>query len=408
MQELIKRVGRTNNLTAAEVDSNFIAVETAVGALALTSTRANGWLNNPIVVSRFSAPNLGWSDGTQVSTTYKIFYTVTESCIGLQFHFGNWNLTNGGNSGAGEVDGLNPITIKVYCYQFGYLTFNGQSSVTLEGGASIKSDPLPVFHTPTGPTYALAVNVSVATLGQKWPLGYQTRPSAQEGHKEGPDESFGGYSLDGSAAFAPFAVTGTLVVPRTYASVAVFGDSIYAGVGETEELGLGWPLRGLDSIGASWVRCAVGGGKMDTLFNITTANYHRAYGLTHMSGIQVALCGFGANDLFGFDTFETAKAAYLSFWTALALMGMRVVASTVLPRNEFDDTRKAIRVQINDWIRTTPTPLSGYVEAADLAETGRNSNVWKTGYSGDGVHPSSAGAAAISVAITNTAILFHV
>ncbi len=38
-------------------------------------------------------------------------------------------------------------------------------------------------------------------------------------------------------------------------------------------------------------------------------------------------------------------------------------------------------------------PLAGYIDAADLGESARNSGKWKAGYTSDGLHPNAVGAA---------------
>jgi lysophospholipase L1-like esterase len=91
-------------------------------------------------------------------------------------------------------------------------------------------------------------------------------------------------------------------------------------------------------------------------------------------------------------------------------MGLPVFQNTITPSttstdswattgNQTPESSNAVRVQVNDWIRTVPSPLSGYFEIADLAETARNSGIWKAGYTSDGLHPNATGHSALAAGI---------
>jgi hypothetical protein len=94
----------------------------------------------------------------------------------------------------------------------------------------------------------------------------------------------------------------------------------------------------------------------------------------------------------------------------LTARGLKVFQTTICPRTTSTDNwttttnqtpyaHEDIRVALNDWIRTCPAPLSGFFDAADLAETSRNSGIWKVGYPSDGTHITKTGAIAISACI---------
>jgi lysophospholipase L1-like esterase len=46
---------------------------------------------------------------------------------------------------------------------------------------------------------------------------------------------------------------------------------------------------------------------------------------------------------------------------------------------------------LNDWIRSDPAPLTGYIEIANVISNGSNSRIWKAGHTADGVHPNGTG-----------------
>jgi lysophospholipase L1-like esterase len=100
---------------------------------------------------------------------------------------------------------------------------------------------------------------------------------------------------------------------------------------------------------------------------------------------------------------------------------------TVINQTVANAGKETKRVQYNDWLRdgaptvggvavavgTNPAvragevghPLFGFIEVATLAESGVNSGLWKAGYTDDGTHPNSVGAAGIAAGL-NAVTLF--
>ena len=85
-------------------------------------------------------------------------------------------------------------------------------------------------------------------------------------------------------------------------------------------------------------------------------------------------------------------------------MGMQVWQATITPRSTSTDSfattvnqtplNAAVLTEVNDYIRTLPSPLAGVIEASDAASSARNSGLWKvTGAAqyatSDGLHPST-------------------
>lgn len=62
------------------------------------------------------------------------------------------------------------------------------------------------------------------------------------------------------------------------------------------------------------------------------------------------------------------------------------------------EATNSVRTALNDWIRTTPGPLTGYLELADVTETARNTGLWKPTYTTDLIHEDADGYAAIEAA----------
>ena len=132
---------------------------------------------------------------------------------------------------------------------------------------------------------------------------------------------------------------------------------------------------------------------------------------------NIAICQYGVNDL-RYYTENEIKDALLKLWEELNARGMKVYQCTITPvttsidewvttENQTTAEYNNIRVSLNEWIRTKPYPLSGYFEIADLAETSRNSGIWKASYTDDGTHPNVTGHTALSVGIDTTKLEYH-
>lgn len=388
-------------------DINYSAIEQASNKKSFnTVNRVGSVFHNPVVVGKFISPQRGFSDGTLAGVTYQYWFKPLFNCTGLQFIFPNYIFGNSGVS-AVEAVGMNPITVSftLYCNGFKQGYINGQTSATIAPGGIVKSDPLP-YQLTAGSNYAIRVYVSVGTLGQRWPLGLQTQSTLTEGWLAG-DITLSGTSptITNVNGYGPIGMIGKPTSPRTWATVGLFGDSIFdgnSGGGTGVTLDQGWGRRGLETLGVPWVKFSLGG---DVMLNHMAVN-GLALQLTNCGGIDIAICNYGANDLSGVYTFDQAQAAYLAYWNALYNQGIRVIQSTVMPRGSFSTAQQAVRSQINAWIRTTPAPLMAYLEVSDIVETVRDSNVWKPGYTADNTHPNSATETIVAAAIVNNPQLF--
>jgi hypothetical protein len=231
--------------------------------------------------------------------------------------------------------------------------------------------------------------------------------------------------------FSPIAVIGDAGVG--YPFVGHFGDSIGAGLGDYDNIsnnGRGFLRRAMNNT-IPFINLCVSG---DTL-----ANTHQIrFGL--YNGCTDVICQMGVNDLVGGATIATVEANMVSTWQNLGIFGSRVWQTTITPKTSSTDSwattvnqtpfaNDANRQAVNNWIRAgapvnaslTPVaigtigalvagssghPLTGYFETADKVETSRNSGIWQVGLvyvtDGNGIHPDSAGNAALATAI-NTA-----
>jgi len=361
--------------------------------------KSTGWFSGIIPVGKFVAPGKGFSDGTVTGLTYSYWFRPKFNCTGVQFLFPNWTMGNSTGGAAAEGLGLNPVTIAVSIYNVSTrdVFFNGQTSITIPPGGSAKSDPSP-YNFVAGTNYNLRVSVTVTTLGMKWPLGLIPQSTLTEGTFPAGTLSGGTLTNITTGGYGPFGIIAKPNTTPTFANIGLFGDSIFDGNsngGTGIQLDQGWGRKWLDLINVPWVKFAVGGDK--SLNHTTDGSF--GFVSTYSTGIDIALTNYGANDIASATVFADVQAQYLKWWTTLANSGMRVVQATVFPRSSFGAPQEAIRIQLNDWIRTLPAPLWKYVDVADVVETARNSGVWKSNLQTDGTHPTATGETTIAAAL---------
>jgi hypothetical protein len=122
---------------------------------------------------------------------------------------------------------------------------------------------------------------------------------------------------------------------------------------------------------------------------------------------SVVLNCLGVNDwcVQNFDSFSTLTNLAVTGWLNDYKLGKKVYGWTLTPDSSTfpytnsaslrDTNQEAIRQQYNNWIRTVPWPLSGYIEAAHAVDPNDN-GYWNANNNyGDGVHPNAMGEAQI-------------
>ncbi len=378
----------------------------ALRQLLVADRRAGGILDRPIVVGGFGGYNNGFSDGSQLAQSFSFEPNILFTAAAVQLVFGNFSL--GASYAGGAVNpemqvGKNPITVKAYVYngdEFYPLTFNGgQPSARIMPGLLAVTDRFPRFLKPGAGATVLRLSVSVDTLGQKWPVGITSRGTADGDVASNIGANYGG----GVPAYHPIAILGDPAAPRQYGDVALVGDSIFVGGGGADLPDLGYGARGLNAAGIGWTRMATYGALLDTY----TRQDKPCVALPNIGGVEHIVCDLGVNNMLDLlnQGLDAMKARYLTLWNALAAGGAKVHQATITPYDNTTTGFVALKAALNDWIRTVPAPLTSCIDAAVLAETAKNSNVWKNGYSNDGLHPNEVGAAALAQAINPTVFL---
>ncbi|GAB3334132.1 hypothetical protein GCM10027299_42170 [Larkinella ripae] len=366
-----------------------------------------------LTTGRFGVHAAGFSDGSEIGRTYAWSFTPTIGCVGAQFKFTNWSIGQGGSPG--EAAGQNLITIRVGLSNGSVtrqLTFGGQGSGSIFPGGNLVSDPCPLPLT-AGVSCSVRVFVSVATLGQKWPLGPVCTNSETGGTTSpGIDLSLSG-AIDDAANFGygPVEMFGVPTAGLTKKSVIIVGDSLAIGGGETVDMG--WIRRGLDGAGIAWSRSAM---TSNTIAK-TTENTS-AYALTHIadSRANIILSNLMGNDMMSgivngsITTLAQLTAIVTPYWNKLAGIAdatgkdlwITTLTPAAVPGSPLTASQIALRAAFNDWVRTGAggVGIKKVLDVGAQAETALNNSVWKTGYAApDGIHITTSGSTALGAAL---------
>jgi lysophospholipase L1-like esterase len=305
--------------------------------------------------------------------------------------------------------------------------FGGAYSTVIGPGGYVISDPVPLPPSVIVGTILRSRTYVSVTAGQKWPLTVVTSNSG-EGVAVGSDAAHSGTIANSfTNAYGPLNMIGAPILSA--ASVAIIGDSIAAGQGDSssgEGTDYGYIQRALFAANIGYVTIAKPGDKASDFLAPAVFSLRFAA----VAGCSDAIVEYGINDINNATALATIKTNAVAIWRALAARGVRAHQTTITPSsrpsNTAPEVNEASRVGFNTWLRdgapvnastgapvdpgTTGAlragdsghPLVSVFEVADVAETARNSGLWKPGYSNDHLHPNSVGHAALAAGIDTT------
>jgi lysophospholipase L1-like esterase len=342
-----------------------------------------------------------WAAGTVSAVggatgTSRTPHVAVVDCCDLRLVYGNSYI----NGSFIETDGANPITIKASVEVNGTIfrvTFGGLQSGVVDPGGRLVSDPLGI-EIPQGTKFYVRTFINSAAAPQSNYANYGN--SGGGGWTPTTDLTAPGSGVVGQAAAYLFSVRAVLGTPttRNLPTVAIVGDSISAGTNDFGDGGRasnftgysdnglpagGYIVRGL-AAKYGWINIGV---PSDTAQSFVALGGHYRR-ISYLSGCTDAIVEYGINDVGAGRTFAQVQADLLTAWGLLTRRGMKIRQTTLVAKTTSTDlwtttagqtpyAQEAVRVAINDWIRTKPAPLVGYIEAADLSETARNSGLWK-------------------------------
>ncbi|MDW9226007.1 GDSL-like Lipase/Acylhydrolase family protein [Burkholderia cepacia] len=297
--------------------------------------------------------------------------------------------------------------------------FGGKVSVTLAPGQELESDPVGI-DVRAGQPYAISLQ-----MGPNQRMTVWHRVSNQFNYVSVPGEHV---SDPGAAAFrtrfTQFAWVTELAVETgsARASVAAIGDSITDGLRSSVNRNRRWPdalarrlaASGAESIGVA--NLGISGNRLlsdSACYGTSLASRFERDALSR-AGVKAAIVLIGINDInfaampprAGLDcdhphTQVTAASlidGYRRLIDAAHRQGVKVFGATLTPAG-LPAGREAIRLEVNRWIRSGGG-FDGVVDFdAVLRDPARPSALQRRFDSGDGIHPSDAGYAAMADAV---------
>jgi len=358
---------------------------------------------------------------TDLNVTYRSKHWITADCSNLRLLFGN---------SAQETGGFQDIVVKASLEDasgnFYPVFFNGSRTTTISPKGFVYSDPVGVSFAKGSQIWS-RTNVSCAASG-KWYKGHIFQLAGEGYVASDYVDTATSFSGGTGYAYAPMHICGDVLTKEP--NIAIIGDSIstYDG-GQYNNY---WAIRGLGSnFGQDYSNVFFGKSGEDSLTFIAPQGRKQRTrlmkGCTHAIVIYAMLHLNNNNSI---TNLQTIKDNIIAFANTLLKMNIKTYFTTIMPdtqvtsgswvdgSSQIPAANNTNRIALNDWIRTIPSPLAGYFETADAAETARNSGIWKTGYSTDGLHPSGSASTggvtnvvtalstAISSAITSTTFGF--
>jgi len=285
------------------------------------------------------------------------------------------------------------------------VTFDGANGLTLPSGAPRLSDPVAL------PVNALdRVTISVFYPDQTALPNHRLRQVVRDGDATGQP----------LAPDAPRLRTGALatgIEVETTAPTRVivaFGDSITEGTGSLPSGPGGWPERLAERMaGSTWavVNAGIGGNRLLHQGSGPSALERLDADALAVPGAKCLILLEGINDIgrparaeYAHEAVTAADiiAGYRQVLTRAHAAGLKVAVSTIPPfedANYFTASGEAIRQSVNQWIRTTPDLDARLDYDAVLRDPARPTRLREAYQSGDWLHPSDAGYAAMAGSI---------
>ncbi len=285
------------------------------------------------------------------------------------------------------------------------VTFDGANGLTLPAGAPRLSDPV------TLPVKTLdRVTISVFYPDQTALPNHRLRQVLTDGDTTGSP-----VAADAPRQRIGALATGIAVETTAPTQVIVaFGDSITEGTGSLPSGPGGWPERLAERMaGSQWavVNAGIGGNRLLHQGSGPSGLERLDADALSVPGAKCLILLEGINDIGRPARAEYAHeavtagdiiAGYRQVLTRAHAAGLKVVVSTIPPfegANYFTASGEAIRQSVNQWIRTTPDLDARLDYDAVLRDPAHPTRLRADYQSGDWLHPSDAGYAAMAGSI---------
>jgi len=358
-------------------------------------------------VSRTELHNESSSNGTDTNANVRCEHKASPdfSTGDVQLVYGNWKSDGTATSPSDTGTITLRASLEYPAGTFYPVFFNGSRDAVMQPGAQMVSDTVGIV-IPAGATFWTRAYIQVAS-GQKWPqgfitanndLGVSSSGSFDKGTTKTDQTTSGTIPGGFTYAFSPIAVIGKAMSSVKQVAVGLVGDSLVqapnpnsAALGNYHRSAYTEALYGQ----VPFIQTAKAGNTISTISSNPYLLSATGKYCTHV------ICNIGVNDFRVGTSLASMQSQLQALWNYFAVRGIKVYQSTITPNTTSTDgwvttanqTKSAYdsnRTALNDWIRTIPSPLSGYIEIADLSETARNSGIWPANTTQDGLHPVTA------------------
>jgi len=290
------------------------------------------------------------------------------------------------------------------------LTFSGTASFAIPTGAELMSDWIS-FTVPALSDVAVDVYIpgDTGTVATGSPItgfngAMQTNYVSTTGNHAGETP----FPVASTRLAWPFLSAIDTRASHPTGTIVTFGDSITQGLRSTNDTNRRWPdvlarriiaadagnERGVANVGISGNRVWTGGTNTNpSAMSRIDRDVLVQTNATHI--IQL----LGINDISGGATAAQVIAALEQMTARAHSVGIKIIGGTMTPFGNAPDAREAIRLEVNNWIRTTPE-YDGYVDFDAAVRDPSNPRRMLLQYdSGDTLHPNDAGYEAMGNAV---------
>ena len=358
------------------------------------------------------APEL-WQDGT-VRQVVRLSLGGSQVRVRISNAYGSDMLVV---NEASIARALRPGSSEVVAGSLQALRFNGSSAVRIPAGAEYVSDPVDLAAT-RGLDLAVSLHLANAAGQQTGHAGARTTTFLAPGRQTAAARLDGAQTVTRWHQLADVEVSA--VAPAR--AVVVIGDSITDGYGATTDANNRWTDHLVQRIAQDGKRqlavinAGIGGGRLlrEGLGPSLVTRFERD--VLARNGVSHAVVFIGVNDIGVLrrskeDTpqaiaamLDDFKQAHLQMIARAHARGICVIGATITPFMGSGyyapaQPNEALRQAVNDWVRTEKA-FDGVLDFDGvLRDPARPSYLAKAYDSGDGLHPSHAGYAALAAAV---------
>ncbi len=274
--------------------------------------------------------------------------------------------------------------------QFHQVTWNGETSVEIVPGKSVKSDPVDGLVIPAGSQFWVrTVNLQAASV---LPVYTLPAPSDAIGAGDGIAATDLGNTgvvspTSGVHTFGPTAIIGSVHTPIARA-FALLGDHVMGGDGDTSTVGTkggsGWAARMLDLHGYPYIKVTTGQ-QSAAGFVDTAAALNELLGEFNWTDL---ISAYGLYDLKSGFSEDQVLRFHQQIYDLSNMEGKLIWQTTITPITTSTDGWETVEGQtpsmegsmaeltdLNTYLRETPGRVYAILDVADAAMSERDSNV---------------------------------